>query len=148
VDTSVVRAALATQIEAKTGLTVYPNIQADVTPPVAVIVPGNPYVKFGQTLGGAALQLDGTPYAASNLILSVLILISEAQGFYEFQEDLDQYLGFENTQLSVPFAIAEDPTLGGAVEWAVPISVTNVQPVEYANVSYFGARVNVDISLL
>lgn len=145
-DLNAARQALANQIQAVTGLTTFPDIEADPELPCAVIVPGNPLVKYGQTLGGAALG-GGVPMAASNITLVVLVLVTAATDYYDFQADLNQYLGFEDSELSIPYALAVDPTLGGAVDWAIPMTATNMQPIDYAGITMYGARINVDISL-
>lgn len=135
-DISAVRAALANQIASGTGLRCVAEARDQVSPPVAVILPGSPFVVYGQTMDGA-FQIN----------LRILVLVSDAPPTEKAQRSLDAYLGIGAgvSASSIPAALRADPTLGGAVAFAEVLSVGSYGQVEYAGVSYLGARVEVSI---
>jgi hypothetical protein len=129
-----IRNALAAQITEHTGLRSDGQARDQVTPPVAVILPGSPFISYGATLDEAL-----------NFSLMVLLIISDAPPVEMTQRALDAYLGLDHGDgggQSVPAAILADPTLGGTAEFCEPVSVSNYGRIEYAGVTYFGARVN------
>lgn len=132
-DFTTIRAALATQITARTGLRTQPDARDSVDPPVAIVLPGQPLVTYGATM-------DGT----LDINLTVLLIISDAQTSERTQKTLDAYLGIGagETQ-SIAGAIMADPSLGGAVHFCEPMTVSSYGRIDYSGVTYFGARVNV-----
>lgn len=134
-DVSAIRAALANRIIAGTGLRALPEAKDQVSPPVAVILPSQPFIVYGATMDGA--------FTAN---FRVLILLSDAAPDEKVQRALDAYLGIgagTNAASSIPRAIMADNTLGGAVHFAEPVSVSNYGRIDYAGVIYFGARLDV-----
>lgn len=148
---SVVRAALANQIQeyAFPALRVNANPLDQINPPCAMILPGKPVAKYGRTLGGPFANLGGTIYAATDINLDIIILVSHATTTDRMQQNLDQWLGFENDAevVSVAMAIEKDISLGGVVEWCVPETCDSYGPIEWSGQSYFGARIHCSVSL-
>lgn len=130
-----IRNALATQITAQTGLRCDAQARDQVSPPCSVVLPGQPLITYGVTMDGAV-----------NLSLIVLIIISDAAPAEKTQRALDTYLGVGDGEgQSVPGGIMIDPTLGGAVDFCEPVSAGNYSRIEYAGVTYFGARLNLTV---
>lgn len=138
-DISAIRSALATQITTVTGMRALAEAKDQISPPVAVILPGQPFVVYGQTLDGAF-----------TVNLRVLIAISDAPPDEKVQRALDAYLGQGAgvTASSIAAAIRQDPTLGGVVHFAEVISVGGYNRLEYAGVMYFGARIEIEIGAI
>ena len=81
--------------------------------------------------------------------LMVLLIISDAAPVEMTQRALNAYLGIGAGETeSVPAAILADPTLGGAVHYTEPVSASNYGRIEYAGITYFGARINVVIGAI
>ena len=132
-DIVAIQNALAAQITAQTGMRVMAQARDQISPPVAVILPGNPVATFSVTMDGAV-----------NFGLTILVAISDAQPSEKVQRALYAYLGIGPGEVqSIPNAIAADPTLNGTVHFLGPISVSNVGRISYANETYFGGRCNV-----
>ena len=131
-DLTAIREALAGQITAYTGLRSMAQARDQVSPPVAVILPGQPFVTFGATFDGAL-----------TLNLRVLILVGDAAPSEKAQRSLDAWLGIGGGEpASVPDAVTSDPTLAGAVAWAEPMTVSQYGRISYADVPYWGAVLN------
>ena len=90
------------------------------------------------------VTMDGT----FTVNLRVLIAISDAPPNEKVQRALDAYLGIGNVAGSVAGAIMDDPTLGGVVHFCEPISAGNYGRINYADVIFFGARVDVQIGAI
>ncbi len=135
-----IRQALATRITAGTGLRALPEARDQISPPVAVILPGQPVVVYGATM-------DGT----FTVNLRVLIAISDAPPNEKVQRALDAYLGIGASAASgssIAGAIMADPTLGGVVHFCEPISAGNYGRISYADVTFFGARLDCQIGAI
>ena len=138
-DLNAVRNALAAQIAAQTGLRAIGQVKGQVSPPIALVLPGIPVVVYGDTMSDQ-YSTEG----AVTLNLAVLLLISDAAPTEKVQRALDAYLGIGSGQAqSIPGAIMADPSLGGVVNWCVPQNVSTYGQFEYAAETYFGARINV-----
>jgi len=125
--------ALAAQITQYTGLRAEGQARDQITPPVAVVLPGQPFLAYGQTM-------DET----LTLNLIVLVIITDAAPVEMTQRALDAYLGLAHgAGTSVPAAVLKDPTLGGTVHFCEPVSASNYGRIDYAGVTYFGARINI-----
>lgn len=132
-DLVAVRNALAASITKYTGLRADGQARDAVSPPVAVIIPGQPFMNYADTMDGAI---------TANLV--VLLLISDAAPLEKTQRALDAYLGVDQNPavaLSVPEAIEEDNTLGGLIHYIQAVTADNYGRVEYNGVTYFGARI-------
>jgi hypothetical protein len=138
-DLTAIRVALANQIAAHcTGLRTMAEARDSISPPVAIVLPGNPLATFGSTMDGAV---------EFNLV--ILMIISDAATMERSQKMLDAYLGIGSGEVtSIPNAIMADPSLGGAVHYCEPISVTNYNRIEYAGETYFGARLSCRIGAI
>jgi hypothetical protein len=138
-DVSTIRAALATQITSVTGLRTLPEAKDQISPPVGVILPGVPLAKYGDTFEGAL-----------TFNLRVLLCISDAAPTEKVQRAIDAYLGIGGgtTAVSIPAALMKDPSLGGAVHWAIPIQISSYGRIEYAGEGYFGGRIDVQVGAI
>ena len=150
-DISAVRTALANQIYVQTGLICLPKMPDQINPPVAVILPGAPYAKYGITLGEHSVAM-GQPHVVpvvTELNLVVCIFVSRAPSLERAQTMVDQYLGFEpsTATTSIPEALAFDPTLGGVTEYCEPIQVQAYGDVDIAGQTYFQGRLAVAVSV-
>jgi hypothetical protein len=134
-----IRSALGARIATGTGLRVLPEARDQISPPVAVVLPGQPVVVYGATMDGAL-----------TVNLRVLIAISDAAPDEKVQRALDAYLGIGTGAGtgSVAGAIQADPTLGGVVHFAEAISVSNYGRISYNDITYFGARMDVQIGAI
>jgi hypothetical protein len=134
-DLTAIRTALASQITSFTGLRAQAEVRDQVSPPIALVLPGSPLITYGATT-------DGTV----TITLSVVLLISDAPPTEKVQRAIDTYLGIGAGEgASVAGAIMSDMSLGGAVEWCVPLNVSTYGRIEYAAVTYFGGRLNVSV---
>jgi hypothetical protein len=137
-DITAIRTALASQIAAHTGLRAEADPKDQVSPPVALIVPGNPLVRFGETMD-----------AAITISLSIALILSDAAPTDKTQRALDSYLGIgAGEETSMAAAIMTDISLGGTVHWCVPTTVTSYGRIEISGVIYFGARLGVSIGAI
>jgi hypothetical protein len=142
-DLTQIRSALAAQIAAGTGLRAQAQVRDAVSPPVALVLPGNPLITYGATMAGG-----GMPEAVV-ITLAVVLLLSDAASADRVQRGLDAYLGLGSGETqSIAGAIEEDPTLGGVVHWCVPKAVTTYGRIEYAAETYWGARVAVEVGAI
>lgn len=126
-----------------------------ITPPCALVLPARSNVaKFGICLGEGLLNDAGLPFTPAEFNLDILVIVAHASTTERVQQQLDQWLGYESgidpdtgaNVVSVAFAIAQDPTLGGAVDYAECNSVISYGPVDYNGTQYFGARISVTVS--
>ena len=124
-----IRVALANQL-ASTGLRTHPVAPGQVVPPALVIIPNRPAISFGQTMDGE-----------TEVNLLVIVLLSAANDAYG-QDVLDDYVSSSGTR-SLAAAIQADPTLGGAVEFAVPLQISTYGLIEYAGQQYMGCSLMV-----
>jgi hypothetical protein len=120
-----------------------------VNPPMAAILPQAPYAKYGLTFGGHLATLGRPVPVVTEMNMAVCIFVSRAPSLDRAQKAVDQYLGFEpsSSVVSIPVALAEDPTLGGVVEWCEPLQVTAYGDIEIAGQTYFQGRLTVNISV-
>jgi hypothetical protein len=135
-----IRAALATRITTGTGLRTLPEARDQISPPVAIILPGQPIVSYGATM-------DGT----FTVNLRVLLAISDAPPNEKVQRALDAYLGIgvsSSSGSSIAGALQQDPTLGGVVHFAEAITAGNYGRISYNDITFFGARVEVQIGAI
>jgi hypothetical protein len=155
---SSVRAALATQIADATGLADNSGYApAQINPPCFVLLPGKPFATYNATMAGSAgmgsyMGAPAPTLTASPTLINLvcLVLVSDSPEFMDWQTNLENYLGFgpyTSTQLSVPWAIEADNTLGGVVEWCIPTSVGQYGLVEYNGITYAGAHLNLQLSV-
>lgn len=145
-----VKAALAAQVQAQTALVTVPKMPDQINPPMAVILPGIPYVKYGLTLGETLIGLPNHVPVPAELNLVICIFVSRAPSLERAQDQVDQYLGLEPSDVvkSIPLAIFHDPTLGGVVEYCEPLSVIAYGDVEIAGQTYFQGRISVQVGVV
>jgi len=134
-DLTQIRTALAQQIHTYTGLRAEAQVRDQVSPPMALVMPSTPVVSYGATMSGG-----GETEVTINL--AILLLLSDAAPTEKVQRALDAYLGIgAGETMSIAAAINMNPSLGGVVEWCVPMSVTSYSRVDYAAINYFGATI-------
>lgn len=153
-----VRDALAAQITANAvpQLNCVAQPLDQITPPCALVLPSRTNVaKFGICLGEGLTDDSGLPLTPAEFNLDILIVVAHASTTERVQQMLDQWLGYQsvtadadtgNPCVSVPFAVAQDPTLGGTVDFAECNAVVSYGPVDYNGTPYFGARISVVVS--
>lgn len=131
-DLVAIRNQLAANITEFAGLRAQAQAHDSITPPVAVIIPGNPLLSYGDTMDGAV-----------TINLVVLVIVSDGAPVEAVQRALDTYLGVgEPGVITVPEAIEQDSTLSGLVHYIQAQTATGYGRIEYAGVIYFGARIN------
>jgi hypothetical protein len=149
-----IRAALANQLQTQLGIQAYTNMPPTVDPPMFAVLPGQPYISYGKTMGEMADALGATmggvslssPLSKNDIQLQVLIIISLAQGYEESQPALDTLLEPSGNIGSVPTAIDVDPTLGGVVDYCITLDVATYGVIQLvAGQDYFGARLRVQV---
>jgi hypothetical protein len=134
-DLTAIRNALAAQITAVAGLRAYGQAKDSVSPPAAVIIPGRPFMKYGVTM---------PPIRAADMRLVVLVVVSDSAPTDQTQQDLDAYLGIGTGEPgSIALALQADPTLGGLVSDSYVDQISTYGRIDYAAVTYFGARLDV-----
>ena len=142
------RKALAAQLQANiSGVTALPYMPDQVNPPVMAVLPGQPAVQYGLTLGEAmaAQGMQGIMGGEYNLV--ILVITTLASSIEEAQETLDSLIGFNGNTSCVQGAIAEDSTLGGVVDFCVPMAVATYGQIDVAGQTYFGARITVKVGV-
>lgn len=154
VNITAVRTALANQVGelAFPALRTLPDLEDQINPPVGIVMPGRPYTLYGTTLQGETGFLGepslGQTIAPTDFNLDFLIVLSKASTIERVEMNLDAWLGFESdsTAVSVPAAIAADPTLGRTVAWCVPVSADPPGPIEWNGMQFFGTRIHLNLS--
>lgn len=143
-----VTTALAAQIQNLTGLKMFSEMPDQINPPMGAILPGNPLVKYGITLGeGAMFSVNPIPVPTDyNLVIG--IFVSRAPSLQRAQKNVKEYLGLNGDGPSVPRAILHDPTLGGLVEYCEPLTVTHFGELNVAGQDYFQGRITVAVSVV
>lgn len=156
---TVVQEALAAQI----GRLVFPALRSlpepedQINPPVGIVMPGRPYVSYSTTLEGATgfggvLGNEGTsaPTAPTNFSLDYLVIVSHASTLERVSATLNAWLGLQNdgTAVSVAAAVLADSTLGGTVDWCLPMSCDPPGPITWSGPEMFGARMHFQLSAL
>lgn len=137
-DITLIRNSLASQIGVQTGLRTMAQARDQISPPVAVVVPNDPMVTFGDTMDGAL-----------GVNLQVVLMLSDAAPSEKTQRALDAYLGIGAGETeSIAAALMTDPTLGGVVQWCIPVSISSYSRVVWNDVVFFGARMNVQIGTI
>jgi hypothetical protein len=151
-DLAAIKVALATQLTDNLGIPALPYFPDQVNPPIIAIMPTSPAVKFGLTMGEspaaqfAAAQIMGQAdiieadeyYLVVNAVLS--LAMTEAA-----QADADTLSSGARNNGSLASAIMRDTTLGGVVDYCIPISVFGYGGIAWAGMTYFGVRLNVQV---
>jgi hypothetical protein len=131
-DLTAIRTALALAINAGTGLRAEAQAKDQVSPPMALVLPGNPLITFADTMDGTVV-----------IGLSVVLILSDAAPTEKVQRALDAYLGIGiGEEQSIAAAVALNGSLSGTVEWCVPVSVTTYGRIEWNGIEFFGAKLN------
>jgi hypothetical protein len=147
---SVVRTALAQVVQENTfpALSARGDMPDAVNPPCALVVPAKSFIKYGITLTGDVL--NGPVLTPTEFNLDVLVIVARVADQNQIQANLDQWLGFELDAdvVSVPMAIAMNPTLNGTVQYCEVMTADSYAPIEWNNVMYFGARIHTIVSLM
>jgi hypothetical protein len=144
-DLTAIRNALGAAITAGTGLRVNAQARDQITPPCVVVLPGNPFISYGDTMNSPVMGEPGAFRGAVTLNLVAMIVMSDAPLVEQTQRALDSYLGVGDPGVSVPDAIEADQNLGGTVHWVQAVSAGRYGRLDYTGVTYFGASVNVSV---
>lgn len=152
---STVRNALAAQIglAARPALRSLPDIYGQINPPVGIVLPGRPYVKYGVTLEGATGFFGdpalGNTVSPNEFSLDYVIIVSQASTLERVESNLDLWLGMEQdgTAVSITAAVSADPSLNGTVDWCVPSTADPPGPIEWNGLQYFGTRIHFNLSV-
>lgn len=152
---SVVKTALANQLTALVvpQLTFFPKPQDSMNPPFGLVMPARNYVDYGITLQGSNDFLGdpagGHTLSPTDISLDVVLAVSHASTLDRLVDEIDLWIGVEEdaTAVSVMAALAEDPTLGGAVAWCIPSSADQPRPMTWAGMDLFGTRVHLNLSV-
>ena len=132
---SAIRAALAGTLNTIPGLTATANYQAQVNPPMALVLP-----QTGQILTFDTVNGDVT------YMLRVILLVSYGEDASS-QAALDAYLDPTGSG-SVIGALRTDSRLGGVVAYCVPTTAVGYGLIEWAGNQYFGTTVMVSAATL
>jgi hypothetical protein len=147
-DLTAIRNALATAITNGTGLRAQAQARDQITPPVAVILPGQPLISYGDTMDSMPVMGATHIGGAVTINLVVVIIMSDAPLVEQTQRALDSYLGVGDPGVSVPDAIEADQNLGGTIHYIQAVTAGSYGRIEYAGVTYFGARINTVIGAM
>jgi hypothetical protein len=147
-DLTAIRNALAAAITNGTGLRSNAQARDQITPPCAVVLPGQPLITYGDTMDSMPVMGGTHIGGAVSINLVVLIIMSDAPLVEQVQRALDTYLGVGSPGVSIPDAIESDQNLGGTVHWVQCVSAGRYGRLEYAGITYFGAAVNVNIGAM
>jgi hypothetical protein len=136
--TTVVQAmqALADAFDGIDGLTCYPRPPGAVeVPAVVVSLPAGELGDYSPVMGQDCMDLT--------LIVNVFVQWGDDDAAW------DQLLPFvDRSGASSLFgAVNADPTLGGAVDSALPANPTNFGPYTYGEIRYLGAEMTVEVML-
>jgi hypothetical protein len=146
-----VREALTSVISTKCGIDTRPYFPDTVTPPMVSFTPGSPPISFGSTMN-EQLEVMGAPLAPpspNDYKLNAIVIVSRAvtetaQALLD--ELIDSGTNRDDGLLSVPDALVLDSTLGGVVDWCLPMEVTAYGQVDIGGTPYFHAVISLSIS--
>jgi len=117
------------------GLEIHTYTRGTVNPPAAVILPApGTFLEYHQTLDSA----EGLLY---HMRVVLLVAFADAE---TGTDALDAYLEPSGPQ-SVSAAIEADPTLGGAVSFAVPETAGRYGTLAYGGMDYLGCELIVAV---
>jgi hypothetical protein len=130
-----IRQALATYITSTTGLTASANRQAQVFPPMAIILPVTAtFITYSADMSGSC-----------DLSLRALILAAMSDSS-DGMDTIDPYLATTGSQ-SLWAAVQADPTLGGVVQWCIVREVSGYGVMNHGGVDYLAASVVCDLGI-
>ena len=128
-----IRTALASAINAISGISCTAKVPANPRPPCAIILPASPFIEYEQNFTDADSWL--------NFTVRILTGTESQQGA---QTLLDSFLAPSGAS-SVRAALAADPTLGGvAIGLRVP-QVNNYGAFVYGEALFLGAELSVRV---
>ncbi len=148
-DLTAIRNAMAAAITSGTGLRAFGQAHDSVTPPCAVVLPGQPLITYGDTMDSMPVMGGTRISGAVSINLTVLLIMSDAPLVEQVQRALDTYLGVGSAPgTSVPDAIEADQNLGGTVHWVQCVTAGRYGRLEYSGITYFGAAINCNIGAM
>lgn len=130
---SAIRDGLKTRLATISGLNAYDTVPGDIITPAAIVQPGNPLLLYDTTMGRGGDELRFT------VTLLVSTVVDDVA-----QDSLDAYLAGSGSS-SVKTAIEADGTLAGAAHYTVVTQVTSYGLLEWAEVTYLGAELLVEV---
>ena len=128
-----VRAAVASYLTSSIGLRATANRFQQINPPMAVVMPQTgSFIRYSQTFD-----------AETDYNLRAIILVSEGDSL-SGQDSLDTYLSPTGAS-SVYAAVQRDPTLGGAVSFAVVVEATAYGLMNFQGIDYLAAHLVLNV---
>lgn len=128
-----IRTALASAINAITGLSCTAKVPANPRPPCAIILPASPFIEYEQNF------TDSDSW--NNFTIRILTGTESQEGA---QVLLDSFLAPSGAS-SVRAALAADLTLGGVVLGLRVPQVSNYGAFVYGDATYLGAELSVRV---
>lgn len=136
-DYGAIRDAIADRLELVTAtefLTVHSTVPAAVVAPAAVVVPGNPFAEYHESMAGNGGSLTLFRFDV------VAMLQAAAEPFV--QADLDALVSGAG---SVPAVLEADQTLGGTADAVQVTQATRYGAVQFSDTDFVGCTFNVEI---
>lgn len=136
-DYGAIRSGLAARLEAVTAtpfLTVHATVPSAVTVPAAVVVPSRPIATYHDSMTGNAGSL-------TTFRFEIVVMLQQMTEQFA-QDALDALVSGAG---SVPAAIEDDVTLGGAALTAQVTQATDYGVLQWADTEYIGARFLVEV---
>ncbi len=130
-----IRQALSDTVDNVPGLRAFPTFQSQVNPPVAIIIPQR----------GQMMTWD-TEDNSVTYFLQIVLLVSYGEDASS-QAALDALLDSTGAN-SVLGALRASPSLGGQVNYCIPVSVGGYGTTEWAGSQYYGCTIGVQAVVL
>jgi hypothetical protein len=142
-----IRAALAAQLQAATGMDTRAYVPDSITPPMMALVAGSPLAKYDVVMGDVMGDIPGAGSKEYSLQVIVFLVRTNIENAQETVDDLVDGEGGAPGELSIPQAIQQDITLGGIVDFCEVTQVGTVGPIDVSGQTYFSARVHLTIGV-
>lgn len=130
---SALRDGLKTRLATISGLRAHDTFRAEISPPAAIVVPGDPVVSFDSTMARGS---DDFNFVITLLVANVVDRVA--------QDKLDAYLAGSGA-LSVKAAIEGDVSLGGIASFARVVSARNYGPTQVGDQEFLGVDIVVEV---
>ncbi len=130
-----IRSTLASYITTNTGLRATANRQAQLAPPMAIILP----------VTGTFATYSVTFDQETNYSLRAVVAVSRADSS-DGQDLMDAYVSTTGAK-SVYAALQKDPTLGGVVSYAVLREATGYGTISHGGIDYLGCSLIIDVAI-
>lgn len=128
-----IRSGLAANLSSIAGLSVYSTAPGQVNTPAAVVLYGEPVIAWDES----------NDRTADRIALRIMLLAARFDDQLA-QDVLDGYLAGSGAS-SIKSAAESDDTLGGVASWVWVSQVSQVGPVDWADIRYLGAMLEVEV---